>query len=291
MADAHRWKTGGRRGLTAMESSNSQTGVGQVLGVPLVLTDYDAFGRRCLALAREPGPRAVEFANTQVVVLRRHDAWFRQVTDAFDFFIPDGMPLIWCLNARGAGLKDRVYGPTFMRRFMLASPASHTHYFLGGSPACLERLAKAFTEQNPNLRIVGSRSPTVRLGGADGREVQFEQEEEILEEINRLSPDFLWVGLGAPKQEAWLSRYKSRIQRGIIFTVGFAFDVNAGLKPDAPDWMQRRGLTWLYRLASEPRRLAGRYLTYNSLFLAYLLWDGLRGRACMVLRAASKPPR
>ena len=100
-----------------------------------------------------------------------------------------------------------------------------------------------------------------------------------VEEINRLSPDFIWLGLGTPKQQAWIYQYKSRIQRGVLLAIGFAFDVNAGLKPDAPLWMQRVGLTWFYRLCSEPRRLGPRYLRYNSLFLYYLLRDGLGGRA------------
>jgi N-acetylglucosaminyldiphosphoundecaprenol N-acetyl-beta-D-mannosaminyltransferase len=104
-------------------------------------------------------------------------------------------------------------------------------------------------------------------------------ETRVLEEINRLAPDFIWLGLGTPKQQAWVHRYKSRIRRGVLLGVGFGFDVNAGLKPDAPAWMQQTGLGWLFRLASEPGRLFGRYLRYNSLFLAYLLWDGVRGRA------------
>jgi N-acetylglucosaminyldiphosphoundecaprenol N-acetyl-beta-D-mannosaminyltransferase len=105
------------------------------------------------------------------------------------------------------------------------------------------------------------------------------EEPSIVEEINRLSPDFVWVGLGTPKQQEWICRTQSRLRRGVIFAVGFAFDVNAGMKCDAPLWMQRTGTTWLFRLLHEPRRLGPRYLRYNSLFLFYLLWDGLRGRA------------
>ena len=89
----------------------------------------------------------------------------------------------------------------------------------------------------------------------------------------------VWVGFGTPKQQAWVKQHKHLIRRGVILTVGFAFDVNAGMKPDAPDWMQGLGLTWIFRLCSEPRRLGPRYLRYNLLFLWYLLLDGLRGRA------------
>jgi N-acetylglucosaminyldiphosphoundecaprenol N-acetyl-beta-D-mannosaminyltransferase len=104
-------------------------------------------------------------------------------------------------------------------------------------------------------------------------------ESEVVAEINRLSPDFVWVGFGTPKQQAWAGRHKHLFRRGVVLTVGFAFDANAGLKPDAPGWMQRAGLTWLHRMASEPRRLIPRYVKWNSLFVYYLLWDGLRGQA------------
>jgi len=104
-------------------------------------------------------------------------------------------------------------------------------------------------------------------------------ENEVIEEINRLLPDLIWVGFGTPKQQAWVRKHKKLIRRGVVLTVGFAFDANAGTKPDAPAWIQRAGMTWLYRLCSEPRRLGPRYFKWNSLFLLYLLLDGLRGRA------------
>ena len=102
-----------------------------------------------------------------------------------------------------------------------------------------------------------------------------------------MRPDFIWVGLGTPKQYGWINRIKPKLDHGVMLAVGFAFDVNAGMKPDAPAWMQRAGLTWVFRLCSEPRRLASRYFRWNSLFLWYLFWDGLRGRA--VNRPAPAP--
>jgi len=211
----------------------------------------------------------VDFTNTHIVTMRRHDPAFRELTSRFDYFIPDGMPLIWCLNLAGARLRDRVYGPTFTRHCVMHSPAPFTHYFLGGSEECVQRLKTAFLEQNPDLQVVGTHNG------------YFKQVDEpaILEEINKLAPDFIWIGLGTPKQQDWVHRNKQHIRRGIVLAVGFAFDVNAGTKPDAPAWMQRFGLTWVYRIASEPRRLLGRYFKYNSLFLWYLLWDGVRGKA------------
>lgn len=240
-----------------------------VLGTPLECTTYADFTARCHELARSGGTFAVDFTNTQIVTMRRCDPHFRKVTERFDFFVPDGMPLIWCLNTQGARLPDRVYGPTFMRHCVLHSPEPFTHYFLGGSQECLDRLKAKFHSANPRIRIVGSRHGYFPAT----------EEDEIVAEINKLGPSFIWVGLGTPKQQQWIYRNKPRIQRGVIFAVGFAFDVNAGTKPDAPMWMQRLGMTWMFRLGSEPRRLFGRYLRYNTLFLFYLLRDGLRGCA------------
>lgn len=244
-------------------------GVGCVLGTPLQLTTYERFRSHCLALSSHKGATSVDFTNTHIVTMRRHDPGFRALTDSVDYFVPDGMPLVWCLNFRGAKLGDRVYGPTFMREFIARSPAEATHYFLGGSVVCVERLKRACLELNPAARILGVRHGYFRP----------EEEPQILEEINRLAPEFIWVGLGTPRQQSWIHRHKGRIDRGVIFAVGFAFDVNAGTKRDAPVWMQRCGLTWLFRAVSEPRRLTVRYLRYNALFLFYLVWDGIRGRA------------
>jgi N-acetylglucosaminyldiphosphoundecaprenol N-acetyl-beta-D-mannosaminyltransferase len=246
-----------------------------VLNTPLLVTDYDGLAAHCLQWARQPRCVAMEFVNTQIVTLRRHEPAFRDLTGAYDFFVPDGMPLVWCLNRAGAGLRDRVYGPTFMRRFLETVPDGFTHYLLGGSPECGAKLREDFGRRNPGAKFIGAFHGRC---GADGL-LEGAADEEITAEINRLSPDFIWVGFGTPKQQAWTRRHKHLVRRGVILTVGFAFDVNAGIKADAPLWMQRCGLTWVFRLRTEPGRLGPRYFKYNSLFLFYLLRDGLRGRA------------
>lgn len=245
-----------------------------VLGTPLQVCTYASLGADLQARPRTSEPFAVEFANTQIVVLRRHHPTFREESRAFDYFIPDGMPLIWCLNRAGAGMHDRVYGPTFMRKFLESADAS-THYLLGGSEKCGKILREKFLQANPRLKFLGSFHGKCNSDGT----LEGTAEREVIDEINRLSPDFIWVGLGAPKQQQWIRKHKHLLRRGIILSVGFAFDVNAGIKADAPQWMQPLGLTWVYRLCSEPRRLASRYFRYNSLFIFYLLWDGLRGKA------------
>jgi len=246
-----------------------------VLNVPLLVTDYDDLSRHCLDWAREPRCRTLEFVNTQIVTMQRHEPSFAETMRTYDDQVPDGMPLIWCLNRAGAGLRDRVYGPTFMRRFLEGMPEETTHYLLGGSKACGDKLRERFTLANPNVKFVGEFHGRCLPDGT----LEGDAERHIIEEINRLSPDFIWVGFGTPKQQSWAQKHKALLHRGVVLTVGFAFDANAGTKSDAPMWMQRRGLTWLYRMASEPQRLIPRYVKWNSLFLLYLLWDGLRGRA------------
>src|SRR5262245_27303830 len=219
-----------------------------ILGTPLLVTDDDELAADCLAWARRPACTALEFVNTHIVTMCRHDPAFHDILSVYDHLLPDGMPLIWCLNRAGAGLKDRVYGPTFMRYFLKHASVGHKHYLLGGSAECGAKLREVFSAEKPGIQFVGS------FHGKCDPEGRLENEETVLAEIERPAPDFIWVGFGTPKQQAWVKRYKHRLRRGVVLTVGFAFDVNAGMKPDAPQWMQPLGLTWVYRLWSEPRR-------------------------------------
>jgi N-acetylglucosaminyldiphosphoundecaprenol N-acetyl-beta-D-mannosaminyltransferase len=233
----------------------------RVLSTDLACTDYESLGAHLLTRSQQPSPYAVDFSNTHIVTMRRHDPAFAATTASIDLFVPDGMPLIWCLNSQGAALQDRVYGPTFLRKFLATCPSEFSHYFLGGSPECGKKLRERLLDTNPQLNIVGFQQGYF----------SHNEERSIFNHIVASRPDFLWIGLGTPKQQELLQRLKPLLPSGILLAVGFAFDVNAGTKPDAPAWMQRAGLTWIYRLATEPRRLATRYLKWNSLFLYYLL--------------------
>src|SRR5437870_10668487 len=122
-----------------------------VLGTPLLITDYNGLAEACLSWARAPRCVALDFANTQIVTMRRHDPAFRALTSSYDYFPPDGMPLVWCLNRAGAGLRDRIYGPAFMRQFLSSVPAEFTHYLLGGSEEWGARLRPIFQQLNPGL--------------------------------------------------------------------------------------------------------------------------------------------
>lgn len=240
-----------------------------VIGTPLAVTTYAGLIATLQDLLRSGGVWSVDFSNTQIVTKRRHEPHFKAITDNVDYFIPDGMPLIWCLNSRGAALTDRVYGPKFMAQCIAQSPAPYKHYLLGGTLECLAMLRDRLVRENPGICIAGSHHGYF----------QENEEARVLREIEESRPDFIWVGLGTPKQQEWINRNKTTVSRGILLAVGFAFDVIAGTKPDAPGWMQNLGLTWVFRLVSEPRRLAWRYLRYNTLFIFYLFKDALMRRS------------
>lgn len=205
--------------------------------------------------------KTIDFTNAHVVTLRLVDERFRDLTEHFEHFVPDSSPLTWCVNLASDEKKmpDRVYGPRFFQLCVDNSPAIVRHYFLGASQACLEDLLGRIQTRNPVLSVAGSHH------GYFGKE----EWEKVLDRIHAADPDLIWVGLGTPKQQEFAHWLRGRLKSGVVLLVGFAFDVYAGWKPDAPRWMQRIGMTWFFRLMSEPRRLFGRYLKYNSLFLIY----------------------
>jgi N-acetylglucosaminyldiphosphoundecaprenol N-acetyl-beta-D-mannosaminyltransferase len=251
-------------------TSDSRPDARRVLGTKVHCVTYDSALREVQALAGETRPAAVSACNTHLVSLARADASFHAVMARFDLVAPDGYPLIWSLNGQGAHLRDRVYGPYLMRHVLTHTPAPWKHFFFGGTEDCLQRLSTAARELQPDIAIVGTLSPPFR----DWTE---NDEAEFARVIAASGADFVWVALGGERQERWIVRNLSRYQRGVFFAVGDAFELLAGGRPFAPAWMQKLGLTWLYRLAQEPRRLWARYVRFNSLFLWFSFRDRLLG--------------
>ena len=246
-----------------------------VLGTPLARIDYDG----AVALTQKwavdgDRPYAVAAANTHVVTLARHDPVFRGSLDQFDLLLPDGMPLVWCMNRRNRAippLKDRVYGPTFMLRCLESSGENFSHFLLGGSEELLQDLQAKLRARFPKLKIAGAYSPPFG-------EWPETENEQIIEAIKASKAHYIWVGLGCPKQEHWIARHKEQLPPGIYGAVGAAFAFHAGRVRQAPLWVQARGLEWAFRLATEPRRLFKRYVTFNTLFLFYLAMEALRDK-------------
>jgi N-acetylglucosaminyldiphosphoundecaprenol N-acetyl-beta-D-mannosaminyltransferase len=241
-----------------------------ILGTPVAAIDYDAAAEACRDLAGAPRPAAVAASNTHIIALARQNSDFGRIMRRFDLVLPDGMPLRWSLNARGAGLRDRVYGPYFMEKMIRATPRPWRHFLFGGTPETLEALASRLRGIQPDLDIAGTLSPPFRTWNE-------EDEAEFARAIAATNADFIWVALGGERQERWIIDNLGRYTHGVFFAVGDAFALLAGERPFAPAWMQRLGVTWAYRLWQEPRRLWRRYTRFNSLFVWYTLRDGLLG--------------
>jgi N-acetylglucosaminyldiphosphoundecaprenol N-acetyl-beta-D-mannosaminyltransferase len=187
--------------------------------------------------------------------------------------VPDGQPLVWALHALGHPRATRVYGPDLMVRFCARAARSGTPMYLygGRTPEALALLESRLRERFPGLRIAGGFSPPFRA-------LSSEEEERAIAEINSSGAAVVWVGTGQPKQEKWMLRMRPRLDAPLLVGVGAAFDFHAGLVSQAPPWMQRNGLEWVYRLAREPRRLWRRYARYNPRFLAGFLRQVVRHR-------------
>ena len=242
-----------------------------VLGTPVHACTYATALDAAKTLARSGKPAKLSACNTHLVALARHDESFGRIMQDFDLVLPDGYPLVWAINHEGEKLQDRVYGPYFMKYAIENAPAPWRHFFFGGTPETLERLVASARSFNPQTVIAGTLSPPFRAWtGKD--------EEDFAATIKAADADFVWVALGGERQERWIARNLHRHSKGVFCAVGDAFELLAGTRPFAPAWMQKHGLTWLYRLCQEPRRLWLRYAKFNSLFLFYALRDSVLPR-------------
>lgn len=230
-----------------------------VIGTPCLNTSHEDLTCRLEQRRKDSAAEAlsVDFTNVHIVTMRHTDAGFAEDTSEVDWFVPDSQILKWAVNLRGGKMRERVYGPDFLTFAVRHCSADTRHYFLGASQDCLDLLLEKLREARADLNIVGSHN------GYFGDD----QNDAVIADIEACDPDWVWVGLGTPKQQRWINTHKSRFRRAALLAVGFAFDVNAGTKKDAPAWMGKCGLTWLYRLCSEPRRLFVRYFYYNTTFL------------------------
>ncbi len=191
----------------------------------------------------------------------RRDAAYRRLLNASWLTTPDGMPLVWMAHQQGLPGVTRVYGPDLLLAVCEAGRATGLrHFFYGGEPGVAEALGEKLRARFPGLNVVGTCSPPFRpLTAAEFGRLQ--------SEIANSQPDVVWVGLGAPKQDWFMAENASKLDAGVLIGVGAAFDFHSGRVRQAPRWMQRSGLEWLFRLGTEPRRLWRRYLLNNPLFV------------------------
>ena len=198
-----------------------------------------------------------------------------EAVNGADMVTADGMPVVWVQRWRGVQSAERVYGPDLMQEICRRSVQTGVqHYLWGGLDSVAEELKIKLENWYPGLQIAGCMSPPVAPVGQA-------PDPEVVKKLNESGAQIIWVGLGSPKQDQWMRLYRPVLKARILIGVGAAFDMHAGRIRQAPRWMQRTGLEWLFRLCLEPRRLARRYLVYNPLFVWGILREGKRPKSAV----------
>lgn len=235
-----------------------------VLGVLVDVIDYEAAAGRVLAAARERTPLALTALAVHGVMTGVRDPAHGARLNSFDVVTPDGQPVRWALNLlHGAGLRDRVYGPTLTLAVLSGCAEEGLPVYLYGSTReTLDRLVPALTDQFPALKIAGVEPSKFRTAGPG-------EAGEIAARIRDSGARVVLVGLGCPRQEIFAYAMRPLLDLPLL-AVGAAFDYHAGLLRRPPAWMQRYGLEWLWRLGLEPGRLWRRYVLLNPAYLARL---------------------
>jgi N-acetylglucosaminyldiphosphoundecaprenol N-acetyl-beta-D-mannosaminyltransferase len=195
------------------------------------------------------------------VMEAQDDAAFKRILNGAFLCTPDGMPMVWAGRLGGHREMGRVYGPDLLLEVCAWSETSGCkHFFYGGMDGVADLLAEKLRAKFPKLAVVGTFTPPFRA-------LHPEETARLQEQISAARPDILWVGLSTPKQEKFMAEFLPKLEVTLMIGVGAAFDFLSGRVRQAPRWMRRSGLEWLYRLCCEPRRLARRYFRNNPLFL------------------------
>jgi len=231
-----------------------------VLGTKISSTSYGHAAESIGEWARQRVSRYVCLATVNEIMQAYDSAQFQSIMNEADLVTPDGMPLVWASRLLGRTDATRVYGPdlTLILLQMAASRGFPVGFF-GGTPAALGRLTERIAERFPAVQIAYAWSPPFRALTQD-------EDRDVTAAINRSGARIVFIGLSSPNQNYWMAAHRGQIN-SVLVGVGAAFDFLSGSKPQAPRWMMRVGLEWLFRLLTEPRRLWKRYLKHNPRFV------------------------
>jgi N-acetylglucosaminyldiphosphoundecaprenol N-acetyl-beta-D-mannosaminyltransferase len=243
-----------------------------LLGVGIAAASYDSVTAAVLEAARHRRPLGVSALAVHGVMTGVMDPEHRYRLNQLELLVPDGQPVRWALNLlHGTGLKDRVYGPDLMLRVLESAAAEGLPVCLfGGKPELLDQLQPRLLRQFPGLRIAAAIPSRFRTITAD-------EKLELVRQIIGSGAQLTFVGLGCPRQEVWAYEFREPLSMPVL-AVGAAFNFHAGELAQAPQWMQRSGLEWAFRLWREPRRLWQRYLLLNPYYASLVAcqWAGIR---------------
>jgi len=242
-----------------------------LLGLNVAVSSYEAVIQQSLHWASERQSRALFFSASHLIMESVDNPVFLRRLNESGTTFPDGMSLVWALRVLGESRAQQVCGPDSTAAMLAAAEAAGVPVgFYGGSQSTLDALISVVRLRHPNLQIPYVESPPFRA-------LTPEEDQAVVERISASGARLLFVGLGCPKQEHWIIDHIGRIP-AVMFGVGAAFDFISGSKKRAPQWMSRSGLEWVFRFASEPRRLAWRYLKYNPRFVFLVFRQRLTGR-------------
>ena len=243
-----------------------------ILGIHISSVNVDDALLRVKHLIEGSGKGYVCVTGVHGIMEAQRDDSLRTVLNEAFLSLPDGMPTVWVGHFYGQKQMQRVYGPDFMLALCEQSQkAGHRHFLYGGSEGVAEALHTALLRSYPELKIVGTYTPPFRALDAA-------EKAALIEQVARVRPDVMWVGLGTPKQERFMYEMLECLDVKVMIGVGAAFDIHTGKVREAPAWIQRSGLQWLHRLVQEPRRLGRRYLVNNPLFVWQICRQMLGGR-------------
>lgn len=231
-----------------------------MVGTPVSMTSYDGV---LDAIAERPADRATTVAvcNVHSVMAARRDPALHEAICQATIATTDGVPLVWVLRMTCRPEQTRVYGPDLMEHALARGDRyGWRHFLFGTTPETLERLTVQVATNIPQATIAGTMAPPFRP-------LTQTEEDEFVAVVRDSRADIVWVALGMPRQELFIHRIADRLPGVALLGVGAAFDFLSGTVPQAPDWLQRAGLEWLYRLAQEPRRLWRRYVINNPQFM------------------------
>jgi len=240
-----------------------------IIGVSISAVNLDLAAETIDEWLQKREKRYVCIAPVSTIMTCQDDPAYREVINQADMVTPDGMPVVWLGRKQGFKQISRTYGPDLMPLICKrGQEKGYRHYFYGGSEETLRRMETRLRNRYPRIQIAGRYSPPFR-------ELTSAELQADLDRINATNADILWVGLGSPKQDFWIAQNRAKLNTSILIGVGAAFDFLAGTKPQAPRWMQRSGLEWLFRFYHEPRRLWKRYLLGNPRFVFLLLKEAV----------------
>jgi N-acetylglucosaminyldiphosphoundecaprenol N-acetyl-beta-D-mannosaminyltransferase len=245
---------------TTMKNNLSKT----VIGAPVTALPFNAQTELICEWAKQRLSRFVCVANVHMTVEAHWHPEFASVLHKADLVTPDGMPLVWMLKLLGAKRQNRVAGMDLL--LSLCQSASESNipvFFVGSQRQILDRMRTKLTANFPNLQIAG-------MEPLPFRPLTEGEQDNMLQTIEDSGAGMVFVSLGCPKQEYWMSKVNGRVN-AVMLGIGGVFPVYAGIQKHAPKWVREIGMEWFYRLVQEPRRLWKRYLTTNVTFIRLAL--------------------